>query len=145
MNAKISTTFLLKTAKINSKGQMPIYLRITVDGKRFEVSTNKYIEKSKWSTEMKRIKGNSEEARSVNEHLNLLISKVFETQKQLILENKEITFETLRNRITNKDENNKTIIGVFKLHNERLEKLVGIEYSYNTLKNFKTTLSHFEK
>jgi site-specific recombinase XerD len=145
MNAKISTTFLLKTAKINSKGQMPIYLRITVDGKRFEISTNKYIEKAKWSTETKKIKGNSEEARSVNEYLNLLSSKVFETQKQLILENKEITFETLRNRITNKDENNKTIIGVFKLHNERMEKLVGIEYSYNTLKNFKTTLSHFEK
>ena len=145
MNAKISSTFLLKTAKTNSKGLIPIYLRITVDGKRFEISTQKFVEKSKWSSEMKKMKGTNDEARSVNEYLNLLNNKVFDAQKQLMLENKEITFETLRNKIIGKEEKAITIVKVFKEHNYKMEQLIGTEYSYNTLKNFKTTLSHFEK
>lgn len=144
MNAKISTTFLLKTAKANSKGLIPIYLRIMVDGKRFEISTNKSIEKAKWSSEMKKIKGNSEEARSMNEYLSLLDAKVFEAQRQLLLENKEITFETLRNKIMGKEERQITIVKVFDTHNSNMEKLIGIEYSNNTLKNFKTTLAHLK-
>lgn len=48
MNAKISSTFILKSAKTTSKGLIPIYMRVTVDGKRFEISTQKQVEKSKW-------------------------------------------------------------------------------------------------
>lgn len=99
MNTKITTLFYVKKSKTNSKGLVPIYLRITIEGKRFELTTGKLIEISKWSAEQKKVKGNSEEARSINEYLNLLISKVFESQKYLMIENKEITFETLKNKI----------------------------------------------
>ncbi|QYS89652.1 Arm DNA-binding domain-containing protein [Flavobacterium davisii] len=81
MNAKISTLFFVKNTKVNSKGEVPIYLRVTVNGNRFETSTNKFVEISKWSSTLKRIKGNSEEARSINEYLKIFESKVFETQK----------------------------------------------------------------
>lgn len=145
MNAKISSTFILKSAKTTSKGLIPIYMRVTVDGKRFEISTQKQVEKSKWSTEMRKMKGNSEEARSVNEYLTLLSNKLFEAQKQLLLENEVITFETLRNKLFGKEEKAITIVKVFKEHNDKMDMLIGTEYSYNTLKNFKTTLSHFEK
>ena len=145
MNAKISSTFILKSAKTTSKGLIPIYMRVTVDGKRFEISTQKQVEKSKWSTEMRKMKGNSEEARSVNEYLTLLSNKLFEAQKQLLLENEVITFETLRNKLFGKEEKAITIVKVFKEHNDKMDKLIGTEYSYNTWKNFKTTLSHFEK
>jgi site-specific recombinase XerD len=145
MNAKISSTFILKSAKTTSKGLIPIYMRVTVDGKRFEISTQKQVEKSKWSTEMRKMKGNSEEARSINEYLTLLSNKLFEAQKQLLLENEVITFETLRNKLIGKEEKAITIVKVFKEHNYKMDMLIGTEYSYNTLKNFKTTLSHFEK
>ncbi|MFK7059744.1 site-specific integrase [Flavobacterium oreochromis] len=142
MNAKISTSFILKSAKTNSKGLTPIYLRITVDGKRFELATNKLIENCKWSSSLKKIKGNSEEARSINEYLKIFDNKVFEAQKQLLIENKEITTDTLRNKLLGKTESQKTIVEVMQVHNENMTNLLGIEYSYNTLKNFKTTLTH---
>ncbi len=142
MNATISTLFYLKNAKTNKKGLTPIYLRITVNGRRFEIATNRFVEKSKWSVATKKMKGNSEEARSINEYLQLLNANVFEAQKALILENKEITFETLRNRIMGIDEHNYSIIEVFVQHNEKMKSLIGTDYSDSTHKRFETTLDH---
>ena len=132
MNAKISSTFILKSAKTTSKGLIPIYMRVTVDGKRFEISTQKQVGKSKWSTEMRKMKGNSEEARSINEYLTLLSNKLFEAQKQLLLENEVITFETLRNKLFGKEEKAITIVKVFKEHNDKMDKFIGTNYYYNS-------------
>ena len=44
MKTKITTHFYAKSTKVNSSGQFPIYIRLTVDGKRLEYSTKKFIE-----------------------------------------------------------------------------------------------------
>ena len=66
MNAKISVLFYAKKSKTKSNLRVPIYLRITVNGKRAEFSTGKDVEISKWSSAQNRLKGNSEEARAIN-------------------------------------------------------------------------------
>ena len=68
MNAKISVLFYAKKSKTKSNLRVPIYLRITVNGKRAEFSTGKDVEISKWSSAQNRLKGNSEEARAINSH-----------------------------------------------------------------------------
>jgi hypothetical protein len=65
MKNKIAILFYTKSSRALNNGLLPIYLRITVDGVRIEVSTSKYVEKSRWSVEAGKIKGNSEEARTV--------------------------------------------------------------------------------
>jgi|TARA_R110000868_G_scaffold398657_1_gene671971 hypothetical protein len=50
-------------------GLLPIYVRLNVAGNRMECSTKKFIDYAKWSPEMSKMKGNSEEARSINRHL----------------------------------------------------------------------------
>jgi Arm DNA-binding domain len=71
-------------------GQLPIYFRLTVNGERFEFSTKKFIEKSKWPSEQSKMKGNSEEARSLNNYLDLIKSKVFDIQMDLLHKNEEL-------------------------------------------------------
>jgi thiol-disulfide isomerase/thioredoxin len=61
---KISVLFYGRKSKTIKDGQLPIYMRITVDGCRFEASTQRYITPEKWSPSHGRVKGNSEEARS---------------------------------------------------------------------------------
>lgn len=56
-------------------------MRITVDGKRTEISTGKKVLSEKWSTNSGRVKGNGEEARLFNRHLasmQLKIEKIYE-------------------------------------------------------------------
>jgi hypothetical protein len=47
MKNRISKLFYTKSAKASKNGLLPIYLRITVDGVRIEISTSKYSEKLK--------------------------------------------------------------------------------------------------
>lgn len=56
MKTKITLHFYAKSTKSNSAGQFPIYVRLTVNGKRLEFSTKKFVEPSKWSSEMTKMK-----------------------------------------------------------------------------------------
>jgi hypothetical protein len=47
MKAKITLHIYAKSTKANASGQLPIYIRLTEEGKRFESSSKKFIEKSK--------------------------------------------------------------------------------------------------
>jgi hypothetical protein len=54
MKAKITVHIYAKSSKASKNGQLPIYFRLTVNGERFEFSTKKFIEKSKWSSELEK-------------------------------------------------------------------------------------------
>jgi hypothetical protein len=47
MKNKIAILFYAKSAKASKNGLLPIYLRITVDGVRIEISTSIFVKKSK--------------------------------------------------------------------------------------------------
>lgn len=76
MNASVSILFYIKRAKVNSLGVCPIYIRVTVYAKRFEFSANRFINPDRWSSEGTKAKGSSEEARSINSHLDYLKKQV---------------------------------------------------------------------
>lgn len=57
METKLSILFYSKTARTNKNGLVPIYLRVTINGVRFEQSTQRYILLSKWSAEAGKAKG----------------------------------------------------------------------------------------
>lgn len=66
METSISTLFHLRKDKMNKQKQVPIYLRITIDGRRFEWSTQRYIDLVKWSQPAEKVKGTTEESKSIN-------------------------------------------------------------------------------
>jgi len=67
-------------------------LRITVDGIRIEINTSRFIDKSKWLSEGSKMKGNSEEARSINSYLDVLKNKIYETEKNIANNNSTIKY-----------------------------------------------------
>ncbi|WP_162052271.1 Arm DNA-binding domain-containing protein [Pontibacter pamirensis] len=77
MDTKISILFYGKKSKTTTDNLLPIYLRITINGKRLETCTNRNVTPCKWSVEAGRVKGNTEEARRINAYLDILRSKVY--------------------------------------------------------------------
>jgi site-specific recombinase XerD len=143
MEATIINLFYLKRAKANAHGLVPIYHRTTINGKRLDKSTGKYIDPTKWSTEAGRMKGTSEEARTINSHLDTLISKNANIEKKLIAVDKDITAEVFNNVLTGKSEKQRTLVPIFQNHNNQIKALVETgEYSQGTLERYKTSLSH---
>ena len=142
MKTKVSILFYAKRAKASVNGLVPIYTRITIKGKRIELSSNRFVELSKWSTEAGKMKGNSEEARSINSHLDMLRIQIIDLQMELIHKKIPVTTETLKSKILGVDERQRTLIPIFQDHNNKIKELVGKEYAPGTLERYKTSLSH---
>ena len=142
MKTKITLHFYAKSTKSNSAGQFPIYVRLTVDGKRLEFSSKKFIDPAKWSAEMTKMKGQSEDARSINEYLDLIKSKVYTIQMDLIHRNENITIEVFKNILNGTQERQRFLIPIFQEHNNKIKELLGIEYAPGTLERYETSLKH---
>ena len=103
MNYELSILFTLKRSKEDKAGEVPIYLRITVNGERAEVSTNRKVEVSKWDSATQRAKGRSESARNLNDHLDNLQNRVNRDFNSLNEKGEEITSLVLRDNLIGKN------------------------------------------
>ena len=145
MNATINVLFYIKRAKINSNGLVPVFIRITVEGKRIDKSTGKYVLPERWSTETSRLKGNSEESRSINNHLDLIRKEVFETEKNLLLKGVILNFENFKNEYLGIESTKRYLVPIFEDHNRKVKELVGREYAIATHKRYETSLRHLKE
>ena len=145
MNKTFGLLFYLKKSKVDAQGKCPIYLRITVDGKRTEISTKRSIAISKWNTQANKAIGRTEDVRELNAYLDSLITKVYQSQRDLIQDDKEVTTETLKNKFLGIEDKERTLITIFNNHNKQVEKLVGKDYSKATLTRYKTVCSHLQE
>jgi site-specific recombinase XerD len=142
MKTKITLHFYAKSTKANANGLLPIYVRLTVDGKRLEFSTKKFVEKSKWSNELSKMKGSTEEARSINSYLDLMKSKVLDAQMELLHRNDVLSIENFKNKLLGTGERQRMLVPIFQDHNNKIKELVGKEYAPGTLERYTTSLKH---
>lgn len=142
MNTSVSILFYIKRAKVNSLGVCPIYARVTINAKRFEFSTNKYISPEKWSSEGTKVKGSNEEARTINSHLDYLKNQVLEAEKRLFKKDIIVSNENLKNELFGLAETKRMLVPIFQDHNNKIKELVGKEYAPGTLERYTTSLKH---
>ena len=142
MNTSVSILFYIKRAKVNNLGVCPIYARVTINAKRFEFSTNKYINPEKWTSEGTKVKGTSEEARTINSHLDYLKNQVLEAEKRLFKKDIPVSTENLKNELFGLAETKRMLVPIFQDHNNKIKELVGKEYAPGTLERYTTSLKH---
>ncbi|MGJ1461652.1 site-specific integrase [Sphingobacterium siyangense] len=144
MSTNYSLLFYLKKPKNYVNGPRPIYMRITVDGIPKEVSTGRECDPSKWNSKANRMKGTTEAVKIMNSFLDTLVSKVSTIHTAMTAAAEEITAESIKLRYQGKDIKQKQFLDVFREHNIHMEALLGNGFKPNTLKGYKTSLSHFE-
>lgn len=142
MNTTVSVLFYIKRSKVNANGICPIYVRVTVLTKRFEFSSNKFIDPERWSNEGTKVKGTNQETRSINNHLENIKSKVLEAEKNLFKRDIELTSENLKNELFGTQERARTLIPIFQDHNNKIKALIGQDYAPGTLERYETSLKH---
>jgi len=135
-----SLLFYAKKTKGNSDVST-IYMRITVDGKRNEISTGKTIKTSEWNSKSGKVTGNTSQVKSLNSFLEGLRTKMFESYTYLLNKNKAITCESLKNRFLGIDVRKVTLIEVFKEHNNQIKELIGKGFAHGTWEDMRLLLS----
>ena len=142
MKTTFSLLFYLKKPKNYEDGPMPIYLRITVNGKRAETTSGRECQPANWNGKTGRLRGTKEEIKTLNAYLDNLQSQVYEAHKALTESGASITADLIKNKLLGKSEKAKMIIAIFKEHNKKVAALVGNEYAAGTLTRYETSLKH---
>lgn len=145
MNHTYSILFWLQNHKISKKtGEVPISARITINGKRAEISTGKKVLPEKWSVNAGKVKGNSEEAKIINRHLGNMKLKLDKIHDRLEEEDQFISSQILKNIYFGKNSEQHSLIELFKYHNEQIKAQIGQGYSAGTLERYETSFKHLK-
>lgn len=143
-NQIYSIRFVIKRGK-SKNGKSPVVCRITVNGKRVEIAMKKSIEPGKWSAASGRAKGNSEEARVINMHIDLTTNEIMRHHNKLVIEGKPTDAQSIKNSFLGLTEKKYSLVEVFKYHNERMKSVIGIDVQLGTYKKFETVLGKIER
>ena len=146
MQDLLSILFYIRKKGTSDPTMATIYLRITVNGKRAEVSTMRKVQLSKWNAKANKVKGYTIEAKQTNRHLDVIKNRIYEIYQNLVNQDMEIVSAAgIRDEFLGTNKSRKLILEMFEEHNLRMERLVGKDYSFRTLQRYKTTKKHLAK
>ncbi|MDR3694792.1 Arm DNA-binding domain-containing protein [Mucilaginibacter sp.] len=128
MKSNFHLLFYIRKQKNYKGGAMPIYMCITVNGKRVDMSAGRDCEPAKWNSHAGQATGTRAEIKSLNNCPDSLQTKLRNAHLTLIDTNKLITAESLHNQFTGKNQKSHFLMQLFKEHNTKAKALIGNEF-----------------
>jgi hypothetical protein len=139
VNEKLSILVLPNNARKSKDGIVPLQVRLTVNLKRAVISLGQKVPENLWDQEAGRMKGNSQEARLLNNAIEQCKVKLRQLFSTLELQGEDVTVEMLRDAYQGKTEEAKTLLYAIDFVIERFEKKVEKQYrSLASLKKWRT-------
>jgi len=139
-----SIIFYPKSSNLDKNGKAPLFLRITVDGKRCELSIKRKIELQYWDSHKGKIKGSNPTAKQLNKFLEEIKSRLYKIQGKFVADGRSYTAEMVRNAFQGKDIKYKTLLTIYEEHNGEISELVGREFSSGAYQRHLRTARHLK-
>lgn len=135
----------IKRSKVNSSHKAPLFLRISVDSQRAEISLKRFVDPALWDSKRQQVKGRTEEAKVINEFIRVTKTSLYNHYNALLAKGEKLTASILKNTYSGKGNKQKTLIEVFEYHNLRLKQQVEKGFSHNTFVRYTTCLKHIKE
>lgn len=121
--------------------QANLYVRITVNGKKVNISLKQKVDISLWDPSKQRMKGKSEIHRNLNYYLDRVHSQLIQIYQDLKFKGQLITCEIMKSQYLGEDNTSKTLNELLEYHTQKTSKAL----SKGTLRNFKVTEGYIKK
>ncbi|MDO6761591.1 site-specific integrase [Tamlana sp. 2_MG-2023] len=118
-----------------------IYARVSVNGKRVNISTKRKVHLEIWDTKKKKATGNSSEASQVNLYLDQVHSQIFQCYQDLIFKKKLVTAKLIKSNYVGEGENAKTLQNIIDYHAKKSESTL----ASGTIRNFLVTEKYIKR
>ncbi len=128
----------------------PLFARITIDGKRAEISLKRKVNPNKWNGKVGFLEGPKEETSTTNNYVTQVKAELLKLYTQMQTLDENITAESLKLRFTGVTEEVKTLLQVIDYHNQQMSKMIGIDVvkitfaKYQCLRNKLVTFLKFQ-
>ena len=140
----LNLLFFIKRTKILKNGEAPIYMRITVKGKRADIAINRSADPSIWSIEKGACRGTTKEARSINLLIESIKTQIHQNIIYMREDNKPITAMSIKSAFLGLDEEEEDrgpkVIELYREHNEKIKLLKDIDFAPATIQRYETSL-----
>ena len=98
-----------------------------------------------WNQAKENSKGKDRMSVELNHYLEITRSHVHQIYRELETSGKIITVDLVRKLFYGVDEDNKTLLQVFREHNEQSRKLIGKDFVSKTVQRYETTTRYLEE
>lgn len=115
-----SLNFMARKGRPNKEGEIPILLRITMNGQRTEIYTNRYVKPDNWSAAKGQAKGTTKKDKELNRYLDTIRTKICEIHNQLVMRDEMITPDVLKKAFLGKLEKPKMLCEAFREVNTKM-------------------------
>ncbi|QCX39029.1 site-specific integrase [Aureibaculum algae] len=139
-NSTFGVIFFTRKSRSNLN-ELSIYARITVDGKRAEISLKRCIEVCNWDNSKARARGTSSNSRNLNKYLDQVYGQLLDCHRQLLEEFKIISAKSIKARYLGEDDQLKTLNELIRYHNTNMVSVL----KAGTMKNYYTTERYLNK
>jgi site-specific recombinase XerD len=142
--ATFNVNYYINRGKCRKDGLSPIIARISINNQRAEFAVGRHVNQEEWSVENCCVKPISKDSKEINSYLSLVRANLLLKKRELEEKGEQITARLLKDCYLGINTENKTILGIFKEHNERVEGLVNKDFAPGTLERYKTCYKHIE-
>ena len=136
--------FFINKAKLLKSGEAGIYIRISAHGKRTEVNIKRSVAVSAWDQSKEMAKGRDRRSNETNDCIRALKLKTLTIHRDLELKGKFFTSRLIMGMVFNAQDIQKTILTIFRKHNDDCRKLIGIDYVKITITRFDNCCKYIE-
>lgn len=95
--------------RLNKEGELPISLRITMNGQRAEIYINRSVKPEDWCAAKGQSKGKGKRDMELNRYLDTVRTKICEIHNQLVMRDELITPDVLKRAFLGKLEKPKML------------------------------------
>lgn len=145
MRSTFKILFYLKRNAPKKSGLVPVMCRITVNGKISQFSCKLDVEEKLWNVQSGKMSGKSLTAQEANRMLDKIRVGVTKAYQEICDKDNYVTAEKVRNAFLGMGQNHKTLLAVFRQHNEDYEKQVGKMKSVRSYWKYCTAYNHLEE
>lgn len=136
-----TVVFYLKKYKATADGKAPLYVRITVDGKRADISVRQNVDPALWDARKGVARGAKNEARNLNVMLERIRTTIINSYHEMILQKRPVNAEILKNIFLGSENKEYTLSKIIAYHNTTMKEVL----AWGTLKNYFTTQKYLYK
>lgn len=134
-NSTFGIQFVIRGDKGRNDGRATVFARVSVNGRRCEISLKKKVSAHLWDNVKGRAKGTREETRRLNAHIERVRTIIADGYHQLIEQKKAVTVESVKSLFLGEEDERITLLWLTDYHNREMKG----KLAHGTMKNYHTT------
>ncbi|MHC2993147.1 hypothetical protein OB13_16755, partial [Pontibacter sp. HJ8] len=133
---------MVRRNKPNKLGEVPVIIRITINGKNTEIATKHFIKPHQWDTSKGKVKGKSDLAKAINDTIDLFKLKAKQHYNKLMEAGKDVDLIAIKNGVLGIEEKQPALLDVFSKLVRDVHAKIGVEYSLSCYNAYRATENH---